>query len=343
MNNDAFQKMVRERAGGKSTKEIAREAVEAEFQRKRKRGGRGGSRNQDYDSDSDDEGNNKHSRGKKNKVESSALLIRPQQVKGKANDDSGNADDSTYRDRAKERREGTTVKPETATSDDTEMDLIALSNKKGLDFSLLKNAKQELDKQEPDFSSLTISLPTFAEALLALKDFRADPDSYPTLHSGVSGYLVHLASTFEQIRPPIESVVCGVAGRNLQRSRLAMSMEAYPSNHSRAWEAPREMSNPSATTDKREINFLDNSLLRSIDYYFSGITQRTAAKPQTSSRSKAFPATKAESSNVTDTVADENPLEKGPEQQKDTGSDSQDDDDDIFGGLDDYVPPKPKE
>ena len=73
MNNDAFQKMVRDRAGGKSTKEIAREAVEAEFQRKRKRGGN--SRNRDYESDSDDEGNNNNNNDRDDDNQNSSSLL----------------------------------------------------------------------------------------------------------------------------------------------------------------------------------------------------------------------------------------------------------------------------
>jgi hypothetical protein len=58
MNNDAFQKLVRERATEKSSKEIAREAVEQEFRqhkrkRKRRRGAGGSSDEDDDDDDSD--------------------------------------------------------------------------------------------------------------------------------------------------------------------------------------------------------------------------------------------------------------------------------------------------
>jgi ribosome assembly protein YihI (activator of Der GTPase) len=50
MDNEAFRALVEERAKPKSTKEIAREAVEEEFRtrkQKRKRGGAGGSSSED--------------------------------------------------------------------------------------------------------------------------------------------------------------------------------------------------------------------------------------------------------------------------------------------------------
>lgn len=340
MNNDAFQKMVRERAGGKSTKEIARQAVEAEFQRKKKRGRRGGGRNQDYDSDSDDDNQKNHGRDKKkNKSESSdrpELLLRPQQVKG----DDG-LDESQYRDRAKERREGTTIKSENLGTEDSEMDLVVPSSKKGLDFSLLKHQKEEReqDTEEIDIYKLQVSLPTMEEARKSLQEFLEDPDMYTNLLPGLSEYLTQFALSFDENRPPIENIVCGVAGRNLQRSRLAMSMEAYPSNHARAWEIPREMVNPSANPDKREINFLDTGLLRSIDNLFAKNSQRPAVPPPQTSVSATSTKRKSNHSAGGKSKA----VEKESVNDNIKADDSDDDDDDIFGGLEEYVPPKPKE
>ncbi|KAL9181958.1 hypothetical protein ACHAXT_012301 [Thalassiosira profunda] len=112
MDNAAFRALVNERRpdGGKSTKEIAREAVEDEFARKRKRGGgrRGGRGGRDdYGSDSggsSDEdtdrkwGKDKQDAEKDEKEEEPEWKRRRREKKA--------ADGGGYRDRAKERREG---------------------------------------------------------------------------------------------------------------------------------------------------------------------------------------------------------------------------------------------
>lgn len=108
MNNDAFQKLVRERASEKSSKEIAREAVEEEFQqhsksqrnrgsKRKKKGGGGGSSDEDDDSDVDDD-------RKRKKDEKQQKQEQDKQSKQGAGKKEKVA--SKYRDRAKERREG---------------------------------------------------------------------------------------------------------------------------------------------------------------------------------------------------------------------------------------------
>jgi hypothetical protein len=108
MNNDAFQKLVRERATEKSSKEIAREAVEQEFRqdkRKRKRRrGAGGSSDEDGDgSDSDIDDDHKQKKEEEQKEQ--------QQQEDRSKKGAGKKEkaSSKYRDRAKERREGDNI------------------------------------------------------------------------------------------------------------------------------------------------------------------------------------------------------------------------------------------
>jgi hypothetical protein len=94
--NEAFLALVKERVKPKSTKEIARKAVEEEFRarkKKRKRGGIGGSSSEESD-DSDRED-----------VPSKQELLIPAVAKKKARAEH----ESKYRDQAKERREGKTI------------------------------------------------------------------------------------------------------------------------------------------------------------------------------------------------------------------------------------------
>lgn len=109
MDNNAFRTLVNQKV--KSTKEIAREAVETEFRQKaQKRGGGGGrrSRGGDYDSDSASDNDNDNltkRRRDDNKRKSDEGKDEPEwkrrrKEKGAASSTTG------YRDRAKERREG---------------------------------------------------------------------------------------------------------------------------------------------------------------------------------------------------------------------------------------------
>ena len=112
MDNNAFRALVNsQRSSEKSTKEIAREAVENEFrQKKQLRGGnicrRG--RVRDYDSDSgsddDDEDVNKRSRGDDDKKNEDDTANEPEWKRRRK--EKGTTVAPEYRDRAKERREG---------------------------------------------------------------------------------------------------------------------------------------------------------------------------------------------------------------------------------------------
>ncbi len=130
MNNQAFRELVNKQRNGssaKSTKEIARQAVEEEFQelkRKRKlKGGGDGVGNGEFDGDfnmSDDENDGDHNQnnGKADdKVEDDEGNDRQKKKgrwkkKNKKNDngeDQSSSSKNKYRDRAKERREGKNV------------------------------------------------------------------------------------------------------------------------------------------------------------------------------------------------------------------------------------------
>ena len=105
MDNNAFKDLVRSKV--KSTKEIAREAVEEAFIRKRKRKKGKGRRGDDDDLSSSDSDSDDNRRGKQAKHNDSdkQQLFKPGAVK-RAKDGDKKEAASKYRDRAKERREG---------------------------------------------------------------------------------------------------------------------------------------------------------------------------------------------------------------------------------------------
>ena len=91
MDNDAFRKLVNTT---KSTKEIAREAVEQEFKRKRK----------DADSSDDEADDSQDDAGNTRKQEGADTTATQKRSTKKKKEDEASL---LYRDRAKERREGT--------------------------------------------------------------------------------------------------------------------------------------------------------------------------------------------------------------------------------------------
>ena len=125
MNNDAFRALINKQrtstSGEKSTKEIAREAVENEFQTKRRRGGGGGGKrgrgfNAGRGSDSggssdEDRGGNEDKDATSNKQKQQKTNDDEPDWKRRRRERSGSGAGGAleYRDRAKERREGNNI------------------------------------------------------------------------------------------------------------------------------------------------------------------------------------------------------------------------------------------
>lgn len=124
MNNDDFTKLVRQKV--KTTKEIAREAVEDEFRRQKKRHGRNkknsrGSNNDGYSTNSGDDSRNNNSKRYHDQKKSHDATRIENSNKRKRIDIAGELEQDShlnYRDRAKERRTGKQEQPSSATNDD---------------------------------------------------------------------------------------------------------------------------------------------------------------------------------------------------------------------------------
>jgi hypothetical protein len=338
MNNDAFQKLVRERATEKSSKEIARDAVEQEFQQNNKRNGKrkrrrgaGGSSDED-DDDSDMEDDPKQKKDEKQKEQ------KQQQDQSKQGAGKKEKVVSKYRDRAKERREGDNADYQdsqrllagvAAAAEEGEDDDLETISKflggdeaythlvKGLDVTL---AKQSVRKQNASISmqprkagnvSDSVKRPYFAENKTDAKELiGTDLQLESELGREMMDYLCNYhAST----RDSSKAVAVTPAGLVVQRSTLTFSLQANPGEFVRSWEVPREQTYATASdgTAYTKASPLSIGLLDRIENALA--RQMSLASEQTK---LAGPLARA----TTDARGEE------------------DSEDDIFGSVGDYVP-----
>ena len=339
MDNEAFRALVQERAKVKSTKEIAREAVEEEFRSKRKKRKRGGGssseeESEDYDSDQEEP----------RKSQQDLLIPLAAQTKARSNE-------SRYRDRAKERREGKNVDYEAQASllegvayaaDGVEMDQVTMSKYlggdeahthlvKGLDVALARRIKREMDNElkETDLDT-TNSLPTNDKAKKSIVAVRNADEARAllqhikteTVTSELGRQMLNHMKTVHL--PPRDLSQLAVrkspGGFAIQRSNLTFACFGDPRNRVRAWELPLESVQASSKADlgfsDTEANgatSLDVTALRQIRHAFSHHSGHAAQERQDMTGGTP------------------------PESQKVEGD--EDVNDDIFDDIDDYVPP----
>jgi hypothetical protein len=341
MNNDAFQKLVRERAIEKSSKEIAREAVEQEFRqhkrkRKRRRGAGGSSDEDDDDGDSDVDDDQKQKKEEKQKQKELKEQQQQQQEQSKKGAGKKEKAVSKYRDRAKERREGDNADYQdsqrllagvAAAAEDGEDDDLETISKflggdeahthlvKGLDVTLAKQSgrKQNTSMQPRRAGDVSDSVkaPYFAENKTDAKKLIAtDPQLVSELGREMLDYLCNYhAST----RDSSKTVAITPAGLVVQRSTLTFSLQANLGDFVRSWEVPREQTY--ATTSDgaayTKASPLPSSLLDRIE--------NTLTKQMSLAREK----TKL--------------VEALTRVATDAGGED-DSEDDIFGNVGDYVP-----
>ena len=341
MDNDAFQALVRNRTLGKSTKQIAREAVEDEHQRnqkkrKRKRGGGGGD-----DDSSEEEEEEDHSRRPKNQQEDDFRRLVPRSVSAAATSQE-EEEEEVYRDRAKERREG-----KHNGDDERETADYDIVPKKGLDLNLARKVKKSMQKTEDDkdssiqpivanaavsSSSMSSSLPTLEEAKTVLQNFVEESSSTIQISSALSGYLFQFVETKSIQKKSANMIKCGLAGRTIQRSRLALSLNGHPSDLARSWEQPREITHPNTGNNLDPYNKprLDAQVIAQISRVLPGPKYVSIGSWKT----EVLPF-KTENNDTT--------VQAKSIDNKDTNAVEQDDnsDEDIFGGLENYAPPAP--
>ena len=356
MNNAAFRKLVTERSTPKSTKEIAREAVEEEFHEK---GGKRRRRVDGYDSDSDDNTNNKTDKKGKhfNPTTSTAghdePVLKSKKVK--------HSNDLLYRDRAKERREG--IDPQEYESsnkllqdiqqaaEEGETDAATLSKYlggdeahthlvKGLDVALARKVKRDMGnafaKQQmrlplnvttntDDLDTLLQqgqtnkleSKPNFAKNATEAKEF-VHSSWKPSTPLGAS-ILAHLQSKYRLLRENERSPAFGSpSGLLIQRSSTIFSFFPNLHNALTAWEIPQELTHAKVEHDSRISGVNAQGALVLDLQLIQKIKNALAPLPQT--------ATKITPSSSNKPAASVKPC-------------SDTDEDDIFVDAGDYIPP----
>jgi hypothetical protein len=348
MDNDAFKKLVRERAQVKSTKEIAREAVEDEFKRKKKRQHGGDSSDSGGDDDEAEES------GKKRFFRSNH-----QQQQDEEDGEYPDSNSNKYRDRAKERREGKPQADESllkgvasaaadpAADKSTEELSKYLGGDeehthlvKGLDLVLARKVKREWYNEKNRQPTTTAKESkqqqqqrmeeTFVETVEQAKDLLQQCIRNNTTESKVglelSQYLQQVYdSTLETTPLRPKNIACSSAGRTIQRSTLAFALDGHPSQISRAWEIPREIMQGSSQQDTlARATSLDISLIDRIQWALSKRIQKTEEVQQ-----PVKPTSKVVQQSLSRDTSQEGNNDE---------DDDEEDDDDIFGDVGDYVP-----
>ena len=303
------------RGRGQSTKEFARSVVEAEFKKKRKSHKR---KHEGYSSDSS--GNGDDEDDKKPKKKGHPNLLRPAQVKGSTKEPKEVTQE--YRDRAKERREGGVSSEPSAMAIDPDLPLPLVQN--GLDMTLVRQERGKLLKQKDNNLSKASDhhehldlnvLPTLDQDQITMSQFLNESN---TLSPEISSYIMDLLDFSKTISK--KKVVCGLEGKIVQRTMLVMNALGHPSDRRRAWEVPREIVHATTQEEYHATPPLSEEKLQAID--------------------RAFPTKQARHDSATSVEELEQSQPKAETRKEiDSGAESEENDD-IFDGLDDYVPPK---
>lgn len=264
MNNDAFRALVNQKrkpsATEKTTKEIAREAVENEFKRRRAGGGarrgRGGYDDSDGSSDEDTSRQNLRKEKDAGKEEDQDVPDWKRRRREKRLKDGGGGETSEYRDRAKERREGNNLdyvelKGLTQSGQGDRKKELELSKYlggdeehthlvKGLDKALAEKVRREEMAQGEAAESG--DLDELLENAYARRQGNNRPhkahgwrNAAPSSELGKSvfDYLLQKETRDTQIKsnPTLQ--------KSIQRSILTFSLDADVRNRKLAWEVPR--------------------------------------------------------------------------------------------------------
>lgn len=363
MNNEEFRKLLN--SGGtaqgrsKTTKEIAREAVESEFRAKGRKRGRDDDYLSDEDYDEDDGGATSTSRREKarKKKQEEELALEKEKEEELAQK---KAKKQKYRNRARERREGKSNVDYNDSKDisavDAEMNQYLGGDEaythlvKGLDKALAEKVRRdEVGKpslsgrqQEDDIDLDQIMEEATAKSKaskLSKTDAHANTlenlegKSYSALGTGMIDYLRHIKEQ-QQMQQTLNTslrhrnVQPSQAGEAILRSTLLFSTTANIHDRLRSWELPKETTMSIAQYERlrggrrKTCTPLDINLIEKIDAALSSQARRTHQK---TIKVRAEIALK----------------EKSEEMQKknNSGRDEIDSDDDIFGDIGEYIPP----
>mmetsp|Transcript_32596 Transcript_32596/g.78948 ORF Transcript_32596/g.78948 Transcript_32596/m.78948 type:complete len:553 (+) Transcript_32596:40-1698(+) len=378
MNNDAFRALINKQrsssAAEKSTKEIAREAVEDEFQKKRRRGGGGGGGRRGrgfddgYGSDSggssdEDAGGKLRERGKDSTAEHP--VDDEPDWKKRRREKKLQDGELEYRDRAKERREGnnldySSMERLTQLGEEDRRRQAELSKYlggdeehthlvKGLDKALAEKVRREEMGQQTG-ESKDGDLDQLLEDSYALKHQKAShrPAQPKTeLGKSVWSYLLEkkkstapFTTSQHKSNPTIH--------KSLQRSILTFSLESDVRQRKNAWEVPRMSVRAFGTHDSgttsRKMTPLNHHLIATISKKLDEGTSRVKEK----SKYQTCPSDEDTHGTICNGVSASG-KDQGRDNQNGLAANSiknckanvgnrEDSDDDIFQDVGSYVP-----
>lgn len=353
MNNEGFRKLLRsgnlsaKKKGGKSTKEIAREAVEAEYKERRRKRGRDDDylSDDDYDDEDDDRNEKKNQKSTDDEQATAEEEVKVQNEKKKAR----------YRNRARERREGKVNKDYQNTNNDIAKSLDEEMTKylggdeehthlvKGLDKTLAEKVRrEEMQAKDADIDLDQV----MEEASARAKTDRVGVDKLPqnvsaiipnqtsSLTTGMLSYLKKLEernnkseSTFS-LGSKKESI--SQSGQVLLRTSLKFTLDSNVKDRDRSWILPEERMISTDLFERMQSRSnqysscctpLDTNLIAKINRAFN------AARIREANTAKYVQAVeeKVKSSHQSTTA------------NKHYSSDSSDDD--IFADVGEYMPP----
>ena len=345
MNNEAFRSLVN--SNRKSTKEIAREAVENEFRkRKRRRDDQG------YGSDSDSDAEVKPRRQHEDVADKEEGNDEPAK-RGKREKK------PEYRDRARERREGKVVDyalldmgsngqdgPLTAEDRKRQAELSKYLGGdeehshlvKGLDRVLAQKVRrEEMGQKEDDFDELMDEAFEKRDTAAVATDgglYSIKPKS--ELGRSMLSYLLQKQERSNNLRVKVNQAL----QKSLQRSVLTFSLNSDTRRRKHAWDAPQlsiqAFTNGNMAT--RNATPLNRQLITTISTKLKGHLLRVKHGNVTVSKS------------MSKSVEDNDGIDKTNLQNDNVGAKSvakpapdSDSDDDIFADVGDYVPPTAEE
>lgn len=289
MDNEAFRKLLHEGGLSKSTKQIAREAVEDEFKMKRRKGKRSAYNSDDDDNDHIDQkwkrkkGNlNNYEQGKRGSYEK-----KPKQ--------------SQYRDRAKERREGKAADYEELHNTDhidAEMSKYLGGDEKythlvkGLDMTLAEKVRRQ--EMEGFHSRDDIDLDKLMDETVSKKSETTEKQTSAGRRDGmqnkqISSLVLGMASYVNSIEnKSIHSELprtsqMSMSGQRLARTTLKFSIRGNVGDRLKSWELPQESICSAAQYErKRDLAStigtatpLDANLINKIKMAFASRKQET--------------------------------------------------------------------
>ena len=328
MDNEAFSSLVKERVKQKSTKEIAREVVEEEFQQKQK-----------------------HSKKRilQNK-ETTPLSKRwkQQQQQDKQQQDKQTQSVEQYRDRAKERREGrenidyndTTSSSNQLSSIEKEMTKYLGGEEKythlvkGLDYSLAQKVRREQQQQTTTTATTNDTKKQQHDKTIVSFSSLSSTLQQSSLVTNVYSYLQQ-KQTSNKLQPTTNQLSSmkqqpSKLGQAIQRTTITFSLRAHPGNIYHSWQLPKEstysqLQQQQQQTNKRNSIHFHPSFLKRIDQAFT--TSTTTKNNQTNYTQPNCDTTTTTTTTTSDT---KNHSQNNIQHH---------DDFDIFENEEEYIPP----